>query len=78
MGKLRYSFTILDLGANGGEWSASRPGRFTQGERAPVHIGYEAGWAQDQVWTLWSTHTYFVPAKNRTPAVQPVVRHYIH
>jgi hypothetical protein len=23
----------------GGEWSASRPGRFTPGERVPVHIG---------------------------------------
>jgi hypothetical protein len=25
---------ILDLGTNGGEWSASRPGRFTPRERA--------------------------------------------
>jgi hypothetical protein len=29
----------------GGEYSASRPGRFTTGEELPVRIGWEAGWA---------------------------------
>jgi hypothetical protein len=36
----------------GGEWSASRPGRFTPRERAspPVAIGYKAGWAPEPAW----------------------------
>jgi hypothetical protein len=37
----------------GGEWSASRPGRFTPGKEPPVPIGKEAGWAPEPVWTLW-------------------------
>jgi len=27
---------ILDLGTDGGEWSASRPGHFSLRERAPI------------------------------------------
>jgi hypothetical protein len=34
----------------GGEWSASRPGRFTAG-KDPVPIVQEAGWAPGPVWT---------------------------
>jgi hypothetical protein len=37
----------------GGEWSASRPCRFTPGERGPVPIGQEAGWAPETVWMTW-------------------------
>jgi hypothetical protein len=32
----------------GDEWSASHPGRFIPGERAPVPIGQEAGWGSEQ------------------------------
>jgi hypothetical protein len=35
----------------GGEWSASRPGRLTPEERAPVPVGWEAGWDPEPVWT---------------------------
>jgi hypothetical protein len=37
----------------GGEWSASRPGRFTPGERAPgTH--WIGGWmTPEPVWTTW-------------------------
>jgi hypothetical protein len=31
----------------GGEWSASRPGHFTPGERAPKLIEKEARWAPE-------------------------------
>jgi hypothetical protein len=37
----------------GGEWSASRPGRFTPGKEPPVLIGQEAGWAPGPVWMTW-------------------------
>jgi hypothetical protein len=45
-----YSFTTSAL--DGGEWSASRPGRaLTHGERTLDTHGYEAGWAPEAVWT---------------------------
>jgi hypothetical protein len=50
---------------DGGEWSASRPGRFTPGELSPP-----------PVWTLWRREKYLAPAGNQTPAVQPVARRY--
>jgi hypothetical protein len=38
--KWRYSAThSLTSALDGGEWSASGPGRFTPSERTPVHIG---------------------------------------
>jgi hypothetical protein len=36
-----------------GEWSASRPGRFTPGKEPPVPIGEEVGWTPEPIWTLW-------------------------
>jgi hypothetical protein len=37
----------------GGEWSASRPGRFTSGERAPGAHLKGARWAPEPVWMMW-------------------------
>jgi hypothetical protein len=50
-----YSFTTSAL--DGGEWSASRPGRALP----PVPIGQEAGWAQEPVWTLRIEEKSFAP-----------------
>jgi len=37
-----------------GEWSDSRPNRFTPGGNSPpIPTGYEAGSVQDPVWTRW-------------------------
>jgi hypothetical protein len=45
-----YSFTTSAL--DGGEWSASRPGRTLPLERGPpVPIVQEAEWAPEPVWT---------------------------
>jgi hypothetical protein len=45
-----YSFTTSAL--DGGEWSASRPGRALPPGKGPtVPIGQEAGWAPEPVWT---------------------------
>jgi hypothetical protein len=47
---------------DGGEWLASRPGRFIPGEIASVPIGWEAGRAPGTVWTLWKrekSYTYW-------------------
>jgi hypothetical protein len=45
-----YSFSTSAL--DGGEWSASRPGRaLPPGKGPPVPIVKEAGWAPEPVWT---------------------------
>jgi hypothetical protein len=59
---------------DGCEWSASRPGRFTSGERSPVPIGEEAGWAPEPVWTLYNTEKTLAPIGNRILAIQPVAK----
>jgi hypothetical protein len=48
----RYSsYTFLTSALEGGEWSASRPGRaLPPGREPPVPIVQEAGWAPEQVW----------------------------
>jgi hypothetical protein len=70
-----YSFTTSAL--NGGEWSASRPGRaLPPGKGPPVPIVQEAGWAPEPVWTQRLEEKSSAPAGDRTPVVQPVVRHY--
>jgi hypothetical protein len=57
---------------DGGEWSASRPCRFTNGERAPgTH--WIGGWVES-VWTLWREKS--CTAGNRTRAVQPAAHRY--
>jgi hypothetical protein len=60
-----YSFTTSAL--DGGEWSASRPGRaLLPGEGPPVPIVQEAGWAPEPVWTQRIEEKSFAPAGDRT------------
>jgi hypothetical protein len=42
-------YAFLTSALDGGEWSASRPGGFTPGEKAPVPIGEEAVWVLEPV-----------------------------
>jgi hypothetical protein len=61
-----YSFTTSAL--DGGEWSASRPGRaLPPGKGPPVPIVQEAGWAPEPVWTQRLEEKSLVPAGDRTP-----------
>jgi hypothetical protein len=46
------------------------------GKGPPVPIVQEAGWAPEPVWTQRLEEKILCPAGNRTPVVQPVVRHY--
>jgi hypothetical protein len=75
-GERRYSsYSFTNLALDGGEWSALRPGHaLPPGKGPPVPIGQEAGWAPEQVWTQRIQENSF--ARDRTPVVQPVVRHY--
>jgi hypothetical protein len=73
-----YSFSTLAL--DGGEWSASRPGRALAPEKGPhVPIVQEAGWAPEPVWTLRLEEKSFrlcrVSNLDRS-FVQPTARHY--
>jgi hypothetical protein len=46
------SYSFLTSALEGGEWSASRPGRaLPPGKESPVPIVQEAGWAPEPVWT---------------------------
>jgi hypothetical protein len=59
-----------------GEWSASCPGRsLPAGEKKPVPIGQEAGWASELVWTQRLEEKSFASVGNRTPVTQSVVTH---
>jgi hypothetical protein len=60
-----YSFSTSAL--NGGEWSASGPGRaLVPGKRPPVPIVQEAGWTQEPVWTQKLKEKSFASAGDRT------------
>jgi hypothetical protein len=60
-----YSFTTT---LDGGEWSASRPGRaLAPGQGPPVPIVQEAGWTPEPVWPPRIEEKSFAPAGDRTP-----------
>jgi hypothetical protein len=65
---------------DGGEWSASRPGRtLAPGKGPSVPIVQEAGWAPETFWTQSLEEKYFRLCRGSNldgPVVQPVARHY--
>jgi hypothetical protein len=72
-----YSFTMSAL--DGGEWSASRPGRaLVPGKEPPIPFVLEAGWAPEPVWTQARGKILCLcrGSNFNRPVVQPVVRHY--
>jgi hypothetical protein len=80
IGELGYSSThSLTSALDGGEWSASRPGRFIPGERDPC-THWIAGWVgpravldtMAQFHTKFHTHSYNVSLLN---AITPRGRH---
>jgi hypothetical protein len=69
LGERRYSsYLFLTSALDGGEWSASRPGRaLAPGKGPPVPIVQEAAWAPEPVWTQRLEEKSFDPAGDRTP-----------
>jgi hypothetical protein len=71
-----YSFSTLD----GGEWSASRPGRaLAPGKGPPVLTVQEAGWASEPICTQRLEEKSFRLCRGSKPGhplIQPVARHY--
>jgi hypothetical protein len=80
-GERRYSsYSVSTSALDGGEWSASRPGRaFTPGERTPsTHctggwVGPRAGLDTEVRGKILCPHRGSNPDR---PVVQPIVRHY--
>jgi hypothetical protein len=71
------SCSFLTSALDGGEWSASRPGRaLPPGKETPVPIRQEAVWAPEPVWTQRLEEKSFAFVGDRTPVVQSVVSHY--
>jgi hypothetical protein len=59
------------------EWSVSCPGRaLPPGKGPPVPIVQEANWASELVWTQRLEEKSFASARDRTPVIQSVLRHY--
>jgi hypothetical protein len=73
LGERSYSScSFLTSALEGGEWSASRPGRALP----PVPTVQEAGWAPEPVWTRRVDEKSTASVGGRTPAVQSVASHY--
>jgi hypothetical protein len=77
----RYSsYLFLTSALDGGEWSASRPGRaLAAGKGPPVPIGQKAVWAPEPVWTQEDRGKILCPLRESNPdrpVGQSVVRHY--
>jgi hypothetical protein len=62
----------------GGEWPASRPSRFTPGEKPPVPIAQEVVWTPEPVWTTWRTENSwpYLYSNSDPSVVQPVASRY--
>jgi hypothetical protein len=68
------SYSFLTSALEGGEWSASRPGRaLPPGKGPPVPTEQEAGWAPETVWTQRLEEKSSASVGDRTPVVQSVV-----
>jgi hypothetical protein len=71
------SYSFLTSARDGGEWSASRPGRALPPGKGPTApIVQEAGWAPEPVWTQRLEEKSSASVGDRTPIVQSVVSHY--
>jgi hypothetical protein len=72
LGERRYSsYSFPTSALDGGEWSASRPGRaLPPGKGTPVPTGQEAGWASEPVWTQRLEEKSFGRAGDRAPIAQ--------
>jgi hypothetical protein len=69
-----YSFTTSAL--DGGECQHHAPAALYPRGKPRYPIVQEAGWAPEPVWTQRLEEKSLVPVGDRTPIVQPVVRHY--
>jgi hypothetical protein len=71
LGERRYSsYSFSTAALEGGEWSASRPGRaLPPGKQPPVPSVQEAGWAPEPVWTQRLEEKSFASLRDRIPAV---------
>jgi hypothetical protein len=77
LGDRRYSScSFLTSALEGGEWSASRPGRaLPPGKEPPVPTVQEAGWAPEPVWDAEVRRQTLWPYRESNLDIPTVVRH---
>jgi hypothetical protein len=73
MGEWMYRSTFfLTSVLVAGEWSVSRPSRFTPGKEPPVPIVKEVGWTPEPVWTTWRSFKFLtLPGPEPRPLSRP-------
>jgi hypothetical protein len=73
-----YIHRFLTSELVGGEWSASRPCRFTPGKEDPVPMLEEFGWTPEPVWAIWRSENFLPYRDSNSPplVVQPVASRY--
>jgi len=49
------------------------PAGLVPGKGPPVPTGQEARWAPEPIWMWWLRERIPVPARDRTPVIQPTV-----
>jgi hypothetical protein len=71
-----YILASLTLKLVGGEWSVSRPGCFTPGEKAPLPT--RARWAPELVWMMrrGEKYCFYQDLNSDLTAAQPIASHY--
>jgi hypothetical protein len=77
-GERRYSsYSYLTSALDGGEWSASRPGRaLPPGKEPRFPLNRRLGGPPEPVWTQRLEEKSSASVGDRTPVVQSVVRYY--
>jgi hypothetical protein len=66
---------FLTSALEGGEWSASRPGRFTPREIVTSAHWIWGWWAPEPVWTLWRREESY-PCRESNPGRPAIARRY--
>jgi hypothetical protein len=81
-GERKYSsYSYLIWALDGGDLSASRPGRAAPRKGPPVPIAQETGWAPEPVWTQRLEEKSFCLCRGSNldrPVVQSIGKHYAH
>jgi hypothetical protein len=75
--KMYSSYSFATSAVDGGEWSASRPGRaLPTGKGSPTLIVQKDGWPTELAWIQRLEEKSLASAGDRTSVVQSVARHH--
>ena len=69
---VKVKLSLLTSELNGGQWSTTRPNRFTPRQRTPAFIEQTVGWTSKTFWTFWRKEKSWIPAGIRIPYLPPL------